>query len=439
MTRWRAVSGMCVVLTVSAVLAVFAAPLRAAEGATNKPPEGFTALFNGTDLSGWHGLVGDPKSRAGMTPEQLAAAREKSNAEMRKHWRAGGGDIINDGGGPHLCTDNPYADFEMWVDYKIAPGGDSGIYIRGSPQVQIWDPVAGIDQAKVGSGGLYNNQKHPSKPPVVADKPAGQWNTFRIRMIGDIVSVWLNGQLVVDNVPLENYWDRARPIYRSEQIELQTHGGETRFRNVYLREIPAEEANAFLRELGGEGFTPLFNGKDLDGWQGAVDGYLVQDGVLICDPAKGGTILTKDEFADFTVRFEFRLPPGGNNGLGIRAPASGNPAYAGMEIQILDDTAPKHANLKPWQYHGSVYGVVPAHRGYTRPVGEWNFEEVTAKGSQITVKVNGTTIVDADVEKVQIPADSGDHPGIHLKSGHIGFMGHGDRVELRNIRVKRLK
>jgi hypothetical protein len=436
MTLHRAILVSACVLGLVLALAPAASAADAPAGA---PPQGFKALFNGKDLAGWHGLVGNPKTRATMKPEQLAEARAKATAEAAKHWRADGGELVCDGGGPHLCTDAEYGDFEMLIDWKIAPKTDSGIYLRGSPQVQIWDPVAGIDQAKVGSGGLYNNQKNPSKPPVVADKPAGEWNTFRIRMIGELVSVWLNGQLVVDNVVMENYWDRARPIYPRGQLELQTHGGEIRFRNIFIREIPAEEANAFLQALGGDGFQPIFNGKDLAGWQGSTDGYIVEDGRLVCDPKKGGTLLTEKEYADFAVRFEFKLPPGGNNGLGIRVPSQGNPAYTGMEIQILDDDAPKHANIKPWQHHGSVYGVVPAHPGYTRPIGEWNYEEVTAVGSHVTVKVNGTTIVDADVTKVEKPSDSGDHPGINNKTGRIGFMGHGDRVEFKNIRIKTIE
>ena len=423
----------------AAVLVASTVCALAADGAKNVPPEGFTAIFSGDDLAGWHGLVGNPKTRAKMTPEELAAARAKANEVMRKHWHAEDGEIVNDGHSPHLCTDKPYGDFEMWIDWKIVPKADSGIYLRGTPQVQIWDTVAGIAQAKVGSGGLYNNRKHPSKPPLVADNPAGQWNTFWIRMIGEITSVKLNGKVTADNVPLENYWERNRPIYPAEQIELQTHGGEIRFRNVFLREIGTDEANAFLQKLGDEGFEPLFNGKDLEGWQGSVDGYLVENGVLICDPKKGGTILTKEEYGDFAVRFEFRLPPGGNNGLGIRTPPTGNPAYVGMEIQILDNTAEKFKNLKPYQYHGSIYGVVPAHRGYLRPVGQWNAEEVVCKGSRVTVSVNGTVIVDADLAKIDKPMDGNAHPGLKRASGHIGFMGHGDRVELRNIRVKRLQ
>jgi len=429
---WMAVLG-------AMALGTAAGPAAAAEeppGST--PPPGFTALFNGKDLAGWKGLVGNPKTRAAMTPEQLEEAQKKSDEQLAKHWRADSGEVVNDGGGPYLCTARKYGDFELWVDWKIQPKGDSGIYLRGSPQVQIWDPVNGIPSAKVGSGGLYNNKTNPSKPLALADRPAGQWNTFYIRMVGELVTVKLNGQLVVDNVPLENYWERDRPIYPAEQIELQTHGGETRFRNIYIREIPADEADAFLQGLGAEGFTPVFNGRDLEGWQGATDGYAVENGVLVCDPKKGGMILTKQEYGDFAVRFEFKVPPGGNNGLAIRSPVGGHASIDGMEIQVLDDTAEKHAPLQPWQYCGSIYGVVPAFRGYARPVGEWNFAEVACKGPQVTVKLNGTKIVDADISKIEKTPDGKDHPGLKRASGFLGFLGHGDRVEFRNIRVKPL-
>lgn len=402
------------------------------------PPAGARALFNGKDLSGWKGLVANPPARAKMSAEELADAQEKAGAEIAKHWRVEDGEIVNDGQGPHLCTDRDYRDFELWVDWKISPGADSGIYLRGSPQVQIWDPIDGIDQAKVGSGGLYNNQKHPSKPLRVADRPTGSWNTFHIRMIGERVTVRLNGHLVVDDVPMENYWERDRPIYPAGQIELQTHGGEIRFRRIYLREIAAEEANRELAGWDESGFLSLFNGEDMTGWQGAVDGYQAEDGVLSCRPGHGGNLLTKEEYADFVLRFELRLEAGSNNGLGIRTPAEGNPAYAGMELQILDDTAEKFADLKPWQYHGSVYGVVPAHRGYQRPVGEWNFQEVVCDGKRVTVRLNGTTIVDVDLGQLEGTADGQPHPGLQRTSGHIGFLGHNDPVAFRNLRLRKL-
>lgn len=407
-----------------------------AQQPASSPPPGFTALFNGKDLTGWKGLVGDPIARAKMTPEQLAEAQRKSDADIAKRWRVDNGEIVNDGAGPYLCTVDKYDDFELWVDWKIAPEGDSGIYLRGSPQVQIWDGLGGKPEARVGSGGLYNNQIGVSRPLVVADKPAGQWNTFFIRMIGQRVTVKLNDKLVVDNVIMENYWDRKRPIFPKDQIELQTHGSETRFRNLFIRPIPPEEANAALQKAGEEGFAPLFNGKDLDGWVGATNGYEARDGVIACKSGAGGNLYTKDEYADFAVRFEFKLPPGGNNGLAIRAPLEGDAAYVGMEIQVLDDPHPMYAKLEPWQFCGSIYGLVPAQRGYLRPTGQWNYEEVIAKGSRITVNLNGTIIVDADLD--QVKDSDGKHPGMKRPAGHIGFAGHKDPVEFRNIRVKKL-
>lgn len=404
----------------------------------NQPPKGFTALFNGKDLTGWKGLLkgpyDNPEKRAELKPERLAELQAEADANMRAHWKVVDGVLTFDGKGRSLCTAKDYADFEMLVDWKIEKGGDSGIYLRGSPQVQIWDTALTSVGAQVGSGGLYNNQKHPSKPLKAADKPVGQWNTFRIIMIGEKVTVYLNDELVVDNVVLENYWDRSKPIYPTGQIELQNHGNFLYFRNIYIREIlTAEERLA--------GFEPLFNGRDMTGWTGNTTGYYAKDGKMICDPSKaGGNVYTVEQYGDFVIRFEFKLTPGANNGLGIRTPLSGNPAYAGMELQILDDTAPRYANLQPYQYHGSIYGVVPAKRGHLKPVGEWNAQEVIARGPHITINLNGTTIVDANIEEASTPKtiDGRDHPGLKNKTGHIGFCGHGDYLEFRNIRIKPL-
>ena len=180
-------------------------PSTAAQTADNTPPEGFRALFNGKDLSGWKGLVGNPKTRAAMKPEQLAEAQKKADEDMRAHWKVADGALVFDGKGKSLCTMKDYGDFELYVDWKIEPRGDSGIYLRGTPQVQIWDNPAG-------SGGLYNNKQNPSKPLKKADRPVGQWNTFYIKMVGQRVTVKLNGELVVDDVVMENYWDREKPI-----------------------------------------------------------------------------------------------------------------------------------------------------------------------------------------------------------------------------------
>jgi hypothetical protein len=207
----------------------------AMQAADNTPPAGFSAQFNGKDLTGWKGLVASPPARAKMSPDQLAKAQEAADKVMRDHWKVIDGVLVYDGHGTSLATAKDYGDFEMYVDWKIGKGGDSGIYLRGSPQVQIWDN-------KIGSGGLYNNQKkeNPHNPLKVADKPIGQWNTFRIKMVGPKVWVWLNDELVVDNVTMENYWERNRPIYPTGQIELQHHGSTLWFKNIYLREIPRQ-------------------------------------------------------------------------------------------------------------------------------------------------------------------------------------------------------
>jgi HEAT repeat protein len=400
---------------------------------------GFAPLFDGHTLEGWKGLVADPPARAKMSPKELAAAQAEADIRMRSHWKVVDGALVFDGQGESLCTAADYADFELLVDWKIEKGGDSGLYLRGSPQVQIWDPAAN----PVGSGGLYNNQKGKSVPSEKADRPVGEWNSFRVIMIGERVSVYLNDKLVVDNVALENYWERDKPIYPAGQIELQAHGNILYFRNVYIREIPRDTAPLSMTPVeADEGFVPLFNGRDFEGWTGDTKGYAAENGKIVIHPELGsGNLYMAKEYADFILRFDFKLTPAANNGLGVRAPLEGDAAYAGMEIQILEDGSPVYGGLKPYQYHGSIYGVVPARRGALLPVGEWNAEEVTVNGRRVTVIVNGTTIIDADIDQASVKGtiDGRDHPGLKRESGHIGFLGHGSIVEFRNIRIKELK
>jgi len=413
-----------------------------------KPPNGFTALYNGRDLAGWRGGdTFDHRAWLAMPEAERAKKDAEWSADMRAHWRAEGDELVNDGKGKYATTVKDYGDFELLVDYKTVPLADSGLYLRGCPQVQIWDYTEkakfnlGADK---GSGGLWNNSPAaPGKDPLVkADKPFGEWNHFRVLMVGARVSVWLNDKLVVDHALLENYYDRKLPVPARGPIELQTHGGEIRWRNIYIREIGGAEANQILASRGeGAGFRSMFNGKDFTGWAGPVDNYTVKEGAIECLPKKGGTIYTKEEFADFVVRFEFKVPPGGNNGLAIRYPGEGDTAYVGMmESQVLaeDWEAVNKKKLDPRQVHGSIYGMIGAVVGYQRPVGEWNFEEVTIKGSTAKVELNGTVILQGDVAKVTEFMANKAHPGKDRTSGHFGFAGHNDPVAFRNIRIQKL-
>jgi hypothetical protein len=189
-----------------------------------------------------------------------------------------------------------------------------------------------------------------------------------------------------------------------------------------------------------KGFVPLFNGRDLTGWQlvrGKGSGYVVENGVLVCPADGGGNLFTDKEYANFVLRFEFKLEQNSNNGVGIRAPLDGDAAYQGMEIQILDDNGPEYkGKLKPWQYHGSVYEIAPARQGFLKPVGQWNQQEIVADGRRIKVKLNGTWIVDTNLDDVKDPGLLERHPGVSRASGYIGFLGHGTRVEFRNIRIR---
>jgi hypothetical protein len=403
--------------------------------------EGFVPMFNGKDLTGWQGLVENPVARAKMKPSELASKQAEADRKVPLNWSVKDGCIWFNGQGENLCSIKEYGDFEMLVDWKISKKGDSGIYLRGTPQVQIWDTSRVESGAQVGSGGLYNNQKNPSKPLLVADNPVGDWNTFRILMTGEKVSVWLNGILVVDNVTFENYWDHSIPIFPQGPIELQAHGTDLAFRDIFVREVSEKDFNLTPEEKS-EGFVSLFNGRNLDNWTGDKLAYAAEDGMIVVKPDNGnaGNLYTINEYSDFAFRFEFQLTPAANNGIGIRAPLTGDAAYVGMEIQVLDNTAPEYATLHPYQYHGSVYGVIPAKRDYLKPVGEWNSEEITAQGTHIKVVLNGTVIVDGDIGG---PRDNGtmdhnDHPGLKNASGHIGFLGHGSILKFRNIRIKDL-
>jgi hypothetical protein len=412
--------------------------------------EGFVSLFNGKDLTGWKGLVEDPIKRAKMKPAELAKKQKVADEAMRRDWKVEDGLLVFDGTGyDNLCTEKQYGDFEMYVDWMLDPAGDepdAGIYLRGTPQVQIWDTARVNVGAQVGSGGLYNNKINQSTPSKVADNGVGQWNSFYIKMVGDRVTVVLNGEKVVDDVMLENYWDRSQPIFPVEQIELQAHGSKVYYRNIYVNELERTEPFTLSDEEKKEGFKILFDGINMHEWTGNTVDYTIQDGTISLDPKKsfGGNLYTKNEYDNFVFRFEFQLTPGANNGVGIRTPMGVDAAYHGMEIQILDCEHPIYKDITKYQHHGSVYGIIPAKEGHSdffNPVGEWNYEEIIADGDNIKVTVNGHVLTEGNIREATKNGtpDKKQHPGLFNKKGHIGFLGHGSPVKFRNIRVKELK
>ncbi|MCB1224798.1 MAG: DUF1080 domain-containing protein [Verrucomicrobiales bacterium] len=235
------------------ILAAFLAHGISAPANEPTPPEGFRAIFNGKDLTGWHGL--NPHLGAKLTGEKKEASLKQQREEFSQHWRVENGELVNDGTGPYATTDEDLGDIEFLIEYKTVAKADSGIYLRGTPQVQIWDKTQEFDPKRpdrkphLGSGGLFNNTPNtPGRDPlVVADKPFGEWNQFRIRQVGAKTWVWLNQQLVVDGAVMENYWDREQPLPSKGPIMLQTHGGEIRWRNLFVRDISAEEAAKILQ------------------------------------------------------------------------------------------------------------------------------------------------------------------------------------------------
>jgi hypothetical protein len=352
---------------------------------------GFTmSLFDGKSLDGW--IVSNCQAKV----EDGALVLERGEGLVRSAQK--------------------YGDFVLELDWKArkASDYDAGIYLRADlpPEGKPWPTRYQVNLKQGQEGNLVGVPSATSSGLV----KGGEWNHFKITVVGDTASLEINGKPAWKHAGLEN-----KEGFIGFQSET-TQGGQFEFRNVAVTEL---------------GYKPLFNGKDLTGWQGATGGYSVENGVLVCRKEGGGNLYTDREYRDFHFRFEFKLEPNGNNGVGIRAPLGGDSAYQGMEIQILDDYGDAYRDIKPYQFHGSVYGIVPAKRGHLHKAGQWNCQEIIARGRQVTVNLNGATIVDADLDKASTPQtiDGNAHPGLKNEKGHIGFLGHGARVEFRNVRL----
>lgn len=397
------------------------------------PDRGWERLFNGRDLSGWKGLVADPEKRAAMTPAELAEAQKKADEAMRAHWSVEDGVLTYDGapGHVHLCTEKDYADFEMYVDWKIRSGGDSGIYLRGAPQVQIWDPA----QWPQGSGGLYNNQENPSDPLVVADNPIGQWNTFYIKMIGDRVTVRLNDRLVVDDVVMENYWDRSKPIYPMGQIELQSHGSKLWFRDIHVRPLPPVDIPTKSE------WTDLLADPSLSNFTFKEGGWAIEHGSLT--RKKGGYIWTKERYDDFMLDLEFAVHPKGNSGVFFRTDDINDPVQTGIEMQVYDTYGKEEIGRGDC---GAIYDCVAPRVQAVNSPGAWNRALLICNDSRITVYLNGEQVVDMDLDMWVKPHANPDGSKNKfriaykemVRDGHVGFQDHGDPVWYRNVRIKRI-
>ncbi len=423
-----------------AVLAHYLAGIQFALGdlPVDTTPSGLSAnrgwsRLSGDDLSGWKGLVANPEKRAAMNPAQLAEAQKKADELMRTHWSVDDGEITFDGaGGPlHLCTEKDYADFEMYVDWKIESGGDSGIYLRGSPQVQIWDPA----QWPQGSGGLYNNQNHTANPLAVADHPVGQWNTFYIKMIADRVTVRLNDTLVVEKVVLENYWDRSKPIDAAGPIELQSHGSKLRFRDIFIRELPPASIPP------DDGWINLLADTSLSAFTFKEGGWAVEDGVLT--RKSGGSIWTKERYDDFMLDLEFKIQAKGNSGVFFRTDDINDCVQTGIEMQVYDTYGKTEIGRGDC---GAIYDCVAPRVQAVHEPGVWNRTLIVCDRNRINVFLNGEEVVDMDLDQWVTPHANPDGSKNKfriaykdmVRDGHIGFQDHGDPVRYRNVRIKRI-
>lgn len=394
----------------SLLFAAFLLPIFHSNGAAMELPPGFRPLFNGNDLNDWSGR----------------------NAEFAREWSAKNGELVNQTDDAYAATTGEFGDVELQMEFKADTAAEGSIHMRGVSLIQIRgaSPTAGQENPSA-------DEQSTGLPLVHVSRPANEWYQVKVRQIGSRTWIWINNKPAVsDAIQLVNNDEAVPP---AGPIGLAVNRGEIRWRGLSIRPIPPEESNAMLREQDSVGdFKPLFDGKTLDGWEGALESYAVEDDAI--HSKGGGSIYTTKQYADFEVIFEFKLAPGANSGLAVRYPGSGVEGHAGMcEIQILDDSHPQYAQLDPRQYHGSIYGMIPAQRGYLRPPGQWNYQKVCVQGHRVDVKLNGTLIVSGDVSEVTDFMDNANHTGRLLKSGQFGFAGHGAGVSFRNIHIRELK
>ncbi|MGZ0174544.1 MAG: 3-keto-disaccharide hydrolase [Planctomycetales bacterium] len=371
----------------------------------NVAPGGFVALFNGKDLSGWRGLGHfDPRKLRAMSPADQKTMFAKNWEDVKKHWSVEDGELVNDGHGAYLTTLEEYGDYELMIDYKTVAKADSGIYMRMTPQVQIWDYTKeggkwnlGADK---GSGSLWNNAKGSKGKDalVLADKPFGEWNRLHIKMLGENVTVRLNDKLVVDNAPMHNFWDRKQLIFPVGSIQLQTHGGEIRWRNVFLREIPRELPAAGKLIDGkpaGDGWQPVFSSDSLDGWKHEPEYWSISDGV-VTGKYDGGPLhhymYSEKEYGDFEMHASVKMSgTNANSGVCIRTKPTSFDNVPGYQVDMGEGY---WGCLWDERRDAMVDRFDPEVAKELVKADDWNHFYIVAKGHYIQGWLNGVKTID---------------------------------------------
>ena len=372
----------------------------------------FTSLDTGAIGDHWRAASGD----------DLVAALGMESVSWEEGVPGTGGWILAEGvlsagepGGDWLATRGFIGDFDLRLEWRGAPAADAVIDLRGAARISLADLAAG---AEISDG----------------------WNDLRVLMAGEMVSASLNGQWVMaaQRPGGGAAWDTGR-VFRQGPLALAPAEG-VEWRNIRVRDLSAEESCDMLRLWGGgEGFEPMFNGRDLQGWQGAIGHHEVREGgILHCKRGAAGNLVSEREFGDFEMRFDYQASPGGNSGLAIWSAVEGTPAWDAFEVQVLDDDAPQYANLAAYQYHGSLYGVKGARRGSIRHPGEWNHMRVRFAEGRVEVETNGFLIVDLDLSEVDRDALERVPRGMDVHRGYVGFTTHNDPFDFQNIEIKSL-
>ena len=393
----------------------------------------------------WAAVALNPVEKASMKAKKIKKAEAAAAQTAAQVWAATETGMAYAGGAAAtMGSGKNYENFELMFEWKGE--GKAGLGVRSIPQ---------IDLGGEKSGALSGNVEGKNAPVKLADNAAGEWNTVYVKVLNDRVTVNVNGVETASNVILENVYDRNIPAFVEGQLMLVGEGAPVEFREMYMRELPSTPIFELSEEEKKEGFEVLFDGTSMHKWTGNTVDYVPENGSIYVSAQYGGigNLYTVKEYSDFIYRFEFAFTrEGANNGVGIRTPMGVDAAYEGMEIQILDHDAPIYKNLREYQQHGSVYGIIPAKRVKFPPLGEWNKEEIRVQGDHITVIVNGEVILDGNIREAcqghnvsedgskrnPYTVDKYNHPGLFNKKGHISFCGHGTGVKFRNIRIKDL-